>query len=357
MQGNLRNMGNSGESSSRTMGYARRLLVRERDPARNEALLDAPPGLRRSESNESAAVASDSGTPSTRLILRIARGQQSDTALSTQSRSSISELSSDQCVIIDISNEENETSSGLEASSETLESSEAIQCPSSEVSQCPSSEVIQCPSSEAIQCPSSEAIQCPSSEVIQCPSSESLRCISSQAVDSSSEATLCSSSEPLESMIDSERSCSSIDSKKSLKYCTLFTALAKPSSLPILKITRAQSKNGHVINQLNAPDEYGSGDLIRSGGVLPFRMVLRVGRPLRSTYAQRKRNHMHQQAYDAGEDVSDWWSSQLNGHVLSETTARSVQSEYGDTREVWFLRDVNHRGGMRCVIIFCWKSH
>ncbi|EFO25553.2 hypothetical protein LOAG_02929 [Loa loa] len=236
-----RNQRASGENSSRTMGYARRFLVRERDQSRNDALFGAPPGFRRLESVE--VPNATEATPA-RVAACSARNYNANAAnLSNFDAVDAPASSTDAHVLIDVSG-------------------------------------------------------------------------GGYAAESSSQEALVESIEELERQL--ERSGNN-ESKKSFKYCTLFTALAKPSCLPMLKIERVRPTNDDEAKQLNAlsfdDDDYGTDDEIP-----PLRLIMRIGRSLRWTYKQLNQSITQQQSCDPAADFSDWWSSRFSEHRTESAT-------------------------------------
>ncbi|OZC05242.1 zinc finger, ZZ type [Onchocerca flexuosa] len=249
-----RNQRTSGENSSRTMGYARRFLVRERDHSRNETLFGAPPGFRRLENVDvSNAV---EATP-VRIAACSARNCDANDAYLSNSEATDGTVSStDAHVLVDISYGE-------------------------------------------------------------------------YAAQNSSQEALVESIEELERQM--ERS-GNIESKKSLKYCTLFTALAKPSCLPVLKIERVRLTNDDQSKQSDALS-FDDDDDKNKDEIPPLRLIMRIGRPLRYTYKQRNQSIVQQQSYDMANDFSDWWSSRFSEHLRTESATRVNRANIDVTPE------------------------
>ncbi|EJW81154.1 zinc finger protein, partial [Wuchereria bancrofti] len=252
--GMQRNQRISGENSSRTMGYARRFLVRERDQSRNEALFGAPPGFRRLEN---------------------------------------------------------------------VEASNVIELPVAGVAACSASNY----NANAANFSNSDTVDATASSIDVHPVLD--RSCGAYTAQSSSQEALVESIEELERQM--ERSANT-ESKKSLKYCTLFTALAKPSCLPVLKIERVRSINDDETKQSYAltsdDDDYRTSDEIP-----PLRLIMRIGRSLRCTYKQRNQNIAQQQSYDVADDFSDWWSSRFSEHLRAESTTRVNRANIDVTHE------------------------
>uniref|UniRef100_A0A915PYI7 RING-type E3 ubiquitin transferase n=1 Tax=Setaria digitata TaxID=48799 RepID=A0A915PYI7_9BILA len=253
-----RNQRISGETNSRTVGYARRFLVRERDQSRNEALFGTPPGFRRLESVEASNAAGTIEAP-TRVALCSTRSYNTNAT--------------------------------------NLSNTDIVDAPASSID---------------------------AQAVVDVSSSD-------YAAQNSSQEALVESTEELERQL--ERS-GNTESKKSLKYCTLFTALAKPSCLPVLKIERIRPEGDDEVKQSDA-SSINDDDCKSNDEIPPFRLIMRIGRPLRSTYMQRNRNTAQQHSYDAEEDFSDWWSSQLSEHLRIESAARTNRGNIDVTREAW----------------------
>uniref|UniRef100_A0A1I8E8L3 RING-type E3 ubiquitin transferase n=1 Tax=Wuchereria bancrofti TaxID=6293 RepID=A0A1I8E8L3_WUCBA len=253
--GMQRNQRISGENSSRTMGYARRFLVRERDQSRNEALFGAPPGFRRLEN---------------------------------------------------------------------VEASNVIELPVAGVAACSASNY----NANAANFSNSDTVDATASSIDVHPVLD--RSCGAYTAQSSSQEALVESIEELERQM--ERSANT-ESKKSLKYCTLFTALAKPSCLPVLKIERVRSINDDETKQSYAltsdDDDYRTSDEIP-----PLRLIMRIGRSLRCTYKQRNQNIAQQQSYDVADDFSDWWSSRFSEHLRAESTTRVNRANIDVTHEM-----------------------
>ncbi|KAM3726305.1 Uncharacterized protein ACO02O_03074 [Dirofilaria immitis] len=253
-----RNQRTSGENNSRTTGYARRFLVRERDHSRNEVLFGAPPGFRRLEnfdiSNSIEAIPA-------RIAACSARNHNANRAdLSNSDATDITASNIDAHFLVDI-------------------------------------------------------------------------CCGEYAAQNSSQEALIESSEELERQM--ERS-SNTESKKSLKYCTLFTALAKPSCLPVLKIERIKPTNDDGTKQSDAlsfdDDDYGNKDEIP-----PLRLIMRIGRPLRCTYNQRNQSVTQQPSHDMASDFSDWWSSRFSEHLRIESSTRVNRVNMGEALDISLL--------------------
>lgn len=252
-----RNQRASGENNSRTMGYARRFLARDREQSRNETLFSTP-GFRRPENVE---VSSAIELTSARVSACSARRYNANAAnLSSFGAPSAAAVSTDAHGVVDVSCGEN-------------------------------------------------------------------------AAQSSSQEALVESIEELERQM--EQSCNT-ESKKSLKYCTLFTAVAKSSGLPVLKIERARPTNKDEMVHSGAfnvdHDDYKTDDEIP-----PLRLIMRIGRSLRSTYKQRNQSITQQVAYDEADDVSDWWSSRFSEHLRAESAARTNRANIDATHGVLFL--------------------
>lgn len=247
----------SGENSSRTVGYARRFLVRERDQSRNEALFGAPPGFRRLENVE---VSNTTEATLTRVAACSIRNYNTNAAnLSNSDAVDAAASSTDAHAVVDVSCGE-------------------------------------------------------------------------YAAQNSSQEALVESIEELERQM--ERS-SNTESKKSLKYCTLFTALAKPSCLPVLKIERIKATNDDEtkhsdILSFDDDDDYKTDDEIP-----PLRLIMRIGRSLRCTYKQRNQSIAQQQSSDLAGDFSDWWSSRFSEHLRTESATRANRANIDVTHEVY----------------------
>uniref|UniRef100_A0A0R3S4J5 RING-type E3 ubiquitin transferase n=1 Tax=Elaeophora elaphi TaxID=1147741 RepID=A0A0R3S4J5_9BILA len=241
--GMQRNQRTSGENSSRTMGYARRFMVRDRDQSRNEALFGAPPGFRRLENVE--VPNANEATP-TRVAACSTRNYNANAA-----------------------NVSNSDAIGAAALSTDAHDVGDISC-------------------------------------------------GEYAAQNNSQEALVDSIEELERQM--ERS-GNTESKKSLKYCTLFTALAKPSCLPVLKIERVKPTNNDETKQSDAlsfdDDDYRSDDEIP-----PSNLIMRIGRSLRCTYKQRNQSTAQQQSYDVASNCDDWWSSRFSEHLRTESATR-----------------------------------
>ncbi|VIO86678.1 Uncharacterized protein BM_BM7523 [Brugia malayi] len=251
-----RNQRISAESSSRTMGYARRFVVRERDQSRNEALFGAPPGFRRLENVEASnvielPVAGVAACSASNYNANAANFSNSDTADATAS-------STDVHPVLDISG-------------------------------------------------------------------------GAYTTQSSSQEALVESIEELERQM--ERSGNN-EAKKSLKYCTLFTALAKPSCLPVLKIERVRSTNDGETKQSYALTSDDDDDYRTSDEIPPLRLIMRIGRSLRCTYKQRNQNIVQQQSYQVADDFNDWWSSRFSEHLLAESATRANRANIDVTHEI-----------------------
>ncbi|VDN17792.1 unnamed protein product [Gongylonema pulchrum] len=146
---------------------------------------------------------------------------------------------------------------------------------------------------------------------------------------------------------------------KSPKYWTLFTALARPSGLPVLQIERARGLNSDstaenvydessgvsnqsaagesaVVPQLTlgdaaAGDHAAAGDAATSdravtgytGADSSVLLPIRVGRPIRSIYAQWKRNQAQDLSRRSEEDeISDLWSDRITERILADLAVR-----------------------------------
>lgn len=250
--GMQRNQRVSGENNSRTMGYARRFLVRERDQSRNEALFGAPPGFRRLENEDPNATEA--------TLARVF-------ACSTRNYSA---------------NAANLSNSDATASSTDVHT------------------------------------------VIDASCGE-------YTAQSSSQEALMESIEELERQM--ERGSNS-ESKKSLKYCTLFTALAKPSCLPVLKIERVKSTNDDETEQLDALS-FDDDNCQTDDEIPPPNLIMRIGHPSRSTYKQRSQSVAQQQSHDVADDCSDWWSSRFSEHSRAESVIRVSRTNVDVAHEVY----------------------
>ncbi|KAL3982143.1 Zinc finger ZZ type family protein [Acanthocheilonema viteae] len=250
-----RNQRISGENSSRTVGYARRFPVRERDQSRNEALFAAPPGFRRLESIE--VPNATEATPA-RVAACSTRNYNADaSSLSNSDAVDAAAFSTDAYAVVDVSCGE-------------------------------------------------------------------------YATQNSSQEALVESIEELERQM--ERS-NNTESKKSLKYCTLFTALAKPSCLPVLKIERVRPTNDDETKQSDVLS-FDDDDCQTDDEIPPPNLVMRIGRSLRCTYRQRNQNiKAKQQSYDVASECSDWWSSRFSEYLRTESATRVNRANVDVTHE------------------------
>ncbi|VDM93356.1 unnamed protein product, partial [Litomosoides sigmodontis] len=249
-----RNQRTPGESTSRTVGYARRFLTRERDQSRNEALFGVPPGFRRLENTE---------VPNATEVTLAGVA-----ACSTGSHNA---------------NEAN------------LSNSDAVNAASSNIDV---------------------------NAIVDINYGEC-------SARNSSQEALVESIEELEKQM--ERS-NNTESKRSLKYCTLFTALAKRSCLPVLKIERTEPTNNDESKQADAlsfdDDDYQSDDEIP-----PPNLVMRIGRSLRCTYKHRNQSIAKQQSNDVAVDYTDWWSSRFSEHLRIESGTRMNRTNIDSVSE------------------------
>lgn len=253
-----RNQRTSGESSSRTVGYARRFLMRERDQSRNEALFGVPPGFRRLENTE---VPNAAEVTLTRVATCSTRNHNANAAnLSNSDAINAASSNTDAHVVVDVGYGE-------------------------------------------------------------------------YVARNNSQEALVESIEELEKQM--ERS-SNTESKRSLKYCTLFTALAKRSCLPVLKIERVGLTNNDESKQSDALN-FDDDDCQSDDEIPPLNLVMRIGRSLRCTYKHRNQNIAKQQSYDAAVDCTDWWSSRFSEHLRIESATRVNRANIDSIPEVYSL--------------------
>lgn len=154
-----------------------------------------------------------------------------------------------------------------------------------------------------------------------------------------------------------------------LRYCTLFTALQKPSLLPVLELhrtadeTQPQKAAGENASALSASVEgtaektdtmpdcsvlatsktnspaIGAARGIGSASaevVLP-QLIIRVGRPLKSTFIQRLLGKSPERRAENPEEFGDWWTSHISQALRAESVARSSQGAGELLPEVCFL--------------------
>ncbi|VDN04461.1 unnamed protein product [Thelazia callipaeda] len=122
--------------------------------------------------------------------------------------------------------------------------------------------------------------------------------------------------------------------KKSLKYCTLFTALCKPSCLPVLKMEKTKVELVTETKQLRTLSIEDSDNDEHINENPPLQSVMRIGRPLLSTYMQRNKSVFLTRAEERADERSDWWMSHFSENLRVEATLRANQGNIDVVHQV-----------------------